>query len=184
MLNTVSPFKISVINQVDWNIYVDLEGPLGLPHDDSYPPAHDHQAPSPLPNDNAGMGENLDGEVYGLTKLHRSRQIADGIEKIGQQRWGSNASVHFVNDREESNEEEEDIEDDEPNGDYGVASDEDLERSEDDDDELLAGPGQEGISLWDSLGEGFLIEASQLGIYHSGIIILNSNPCSRGKASR
>ena len=35
---------------------------------------------------------------------------------------GSNASVHFVNDREE------------------------------------------GISLWDSLGEGFLIEASQLGM--------------------
>ena len=111
------------------------------------------------------MGETIDGEVYGLTNLCRSRQIAEDIEKIGQQRWGSNASVHFVNVREESDdEEEEDIEDDEPNGDYGVASDEDLGGSEDDDDELLAGPGQEGILLWDGLGEGFLIEASQLGM--------------------
>ena len=100
-------------------------------------------------------------------KAHQlqSQRIAEGIEKIGQQQWGSNASVHFVNDREESDdEEEEDIEDDEPNGDFGVASDEDLEGSEDDDDEPLAGPGQEGILLWDSLGEGFLIEASQLGM--------------------
>jgi hypothetical protein len=110
-----------------------------------------------------GAREDLDGEVYGLTNLRRSRRIADGIQKIGQQRWGSNVSV-FVNDREESDEEEEeDIEDDEPNGDSDVASDEDLEGYEDDDDdELLAGPGQEGISLWDSLGEGFLREASQL----------------------
>ena len=30
---------------------------------------------------------------------------------------------------------------------------------------MFAGPGQEGISLWDSLGEGFLREVSQLGIY-------------------
>ena len=34
------------------------------------------------------MGENLDGEVYGLTNLHRSQWIAEGIEKIGQQWWG------------------------------------------------------------------------------------------------
>ena len=67
-----------------------------------------------------GAQEDLDSEVYGLTNLRRSRQIADGIQKIGQQRWGSNVSV-FVNDREESDEEEEeDIEDDEPNGDSDV----------------------------------------------------------------
>jgi hypothetical protein len=132
------------------------------------------------------MEENLDGEVYGLSNLRRSRRIADSIEKVGQQRWGSNGSVNFVNNREESDEEEEeDIEDDEPNGDFDVASDEGQEGYEDDDDELFAGPGQEGISLWDSLGEGFLREASQLGMSfcRSGIVILNSNPCSRGKAS-
>jgi hypothetical protein len=112
------------------------------------------------------MGENLNSEVYGLSNLRRSRRIADGVEKIGQQRWGLNASVHFVNDREKSDEEEEDVEDDEPNSDFDVASDEGLEGYDDDDDdddgELFAGPGLEGISLWDSLGEGFLREASQL----------------------
>jgi hypothetical protein len=144
-------------------------------------------SPDPLPNDDidAGMGENLDGEVYSLSNLRRSGRIAGCVENIGQQRWGSNAPAHFVNNREESDEEEEDIEDDEPISDFDVASDEDLEEDEDE-DELFAGPGLEGISLWDSLGEGFLKEASQLGICHSGtsiIIILSSNSCSRGKAS-
>jgi hypothetical protein len=143
----------------------------------------DRPAPSPLDNDDdpisldssesmmgedrdpphAGMGENLNGEVYGLSNLRRSRRIADGVEKIGRQRWRSNASVDFVNDREESDEEEEeeDIDDD---GDSDIASDEGLDGYDDDDDELFAGPGLEGISLWDSLGEGFLKEASQLGM--------------------
>jgi hypothetical protein len=119
----------------------------------------DHSAPS-LPIDDAGMGENLDDEVYGLSNLRRSQRNAVCVEKIGQQRWKSNASVHFVNDKEESDEEEEDIEDDEPISD----SDEGLEGYEEDDDQLFAGSGQEGISLWDSLGEGFLREASQLGM--------------------
>src|ERR1700678_1177692 len=49
---------------------------------------------SPLPNDDAGMhmGKNLDGEVYGLSNLRRSRRIADGVKKIGQQRWGVKCS--------------------------------------------------------------------------------------------
>jgi hypothetical protein len=170
----------------DLDIYMDHAGPstnddevhgqLDPPHEDSF---MDSPAPS-LPSDDAGMGENLDGEVYGLSNLRRSKRIADGVEKIGQQRWGSNAPVHFVNDREESDEEEEedpDIEDDEPISDVDVASD------EEDYDELFAGPGQEGISLWDSFGEGFLREASQLGTLFWYYYFLNSNSCSRGKAS-
>jgi len=157
MLNAVSSFKnISHISQVDQNIYIDHAGPSGLTHDDSLLPDG--------PDRPAGMGENLNGEVYCLSNLRRSRRIAGPVEKIREKRWGSNASVHFVNNREESDEEEEDIEDDEPNGDFDVTSDEDLEGYEDDDDEMFAGPGQEGISLWDSLGEGFLREASQLGM--------------------
>jgi hypothetical protein len=137
--------------------------PSPLPDDDPTP-SH-HLAPSPLSNDDVGMGENLNSEVYGLSNVRRSRRIADYVREIGQQRWGSKASVHFVNDTEESDEEEEeDIEDDEPYDDFDVASDEGLEGSEDDDDRLFAEPGQEGISLWDSLGEGFLREASQLGM--------------------
>ena len=127
-------------------------GPSGLSHDDE-DIVMDHSAPSisPRPDD--------DAEVYGLSNLRRSRRIADAVEKIGQQRWGSNASVHFVNDEEE---EDPDMED-EPISDSDIASD------EEDDDDMFAGPGQEGISLWDSLGEGFLREVSQLGMlfqYH------------------
>ena len=118
----------------------------------------------PLPDDDIGMGENLN-EVYGLSNLRWSQRIAGGVRKIGQQRWGLNASVNFVNDREESDEEEEEDIEDESNDDLDVASDEGLEGYEDDEEEeLFAGPGQEGISLWDSLGEGFFREASQLGM--------------------
>lgn len=141
-----------VVNQ---NIHIDHEGPSHLARDvsdSSHEDVMDHDHPR-------------DDEVYGLSNLRRSRRIADVVEKIDQKRWKSNASVHFVDDGEESDideEEEEDIEDDEPNGD----SDEGLDGYEDDDDEdeLFAGPGMEGISLWDSLGEGFLREASQLGM--------------------
>ena len=47
--------------------------------------------------------------------------------------------------------------------DLDVDSDEGLE-GDDDEDKLIAGQGQEGISVWDILGEGFLKEASQLGM--------------------
>jgi hypothetical protein len=95
----------------------------------------DHLPPSisPSPDDGA--------KVYGLSNLRQSQKIADGVEKIGQQWWGSNASVQFVNNGEESNEEEEEEEEDmedEPISDFD---------DEDNDDELFSGPGQEGISL-------------------------------------
>ena len=48
--------------------------------DDQHP-----QASSPLPYDDidAGMGENLDGEVYGLSNLRRSQRIAGHVKNIG-----------------------------------------------------------------------------------------------------
>ena len=64
--------------------------------------------------------------------------------------------MHFVKGEEESNEEDEDKEDDESVSDFDADGDEGLEG----DDELVAPQGQEGISLWDILGEGFLKEAS------------------------
>ena len=42
--------------------------------------------------------------------------------------------------------------------------DEDLEGDDSDDDELFVIQGQEGVPLWDSLGEGFLKEVSQSGL--------------------
>jgi hypothetical protein len=64
--------------------------------------------------------------------------------------------VHFVNNGEESDEEEEEDLDmkDEPISNSDIASD------KEDNDEMFVEPGQEGISLWDSLGEGFLREIS------------------------
>jgi hypothetical protein len=139
--------------------HMDHAGPSALSDDeDTYMEDiyMDHPAPS-AHDDDASVGGDFD-EVYGLSNLRRSRRIAGNVEKIGQQRWGSNGQVGFLNDGEESDEEEEeDIEDD---GNYDIVSDEGYE----DDDELFAGPGQEGISLWDSLGEGFLREVSQLGM--------------------
>jgi hypothetical protein len=157
-------------------------GPLGLSHDDSLSPdpfyncediLMDHPAPSisPLLND--------DGEVYGLSNLCQSQQIA---EKIGQQQWGSDAPVHFVNNGEESDEEEEEDLDmgDEPISDSDIASD------KEEDDEMFAEPGQESISLWDSIGEGFLREVSQLGMlfwyhYYSHYLKKISTPVLEGK---
>ena len=65
------------INQVNRNMYICHAGPLGHVHDDgslSYEDfSIDRPAPSPLPDDGAGMGGNLEGEdVYGLSNLRQS----------------------------------------------------------------------------------------------------------------
>jgi hypothetical protein len=89
--------------------------PLGLMHD------HEDIIMDHLP---LSISPSLDdgAEVYGLSNLCGSQKIADGVEKIGQQRWGSNASVQFVNNEEESNEEEKEEEEedmeDEPISDF------------------------------------------------------------------
>ena len=133
------------------------------PNDDCY---MDDSGPSGLIHNDAVIGENHKGEVYALSKLRCSRRIANCVEQIGQQRWGSN---HIVNN-EENDEEDEDIEDNESVSDFDVDGDEGLEGDDEGSGELVAAQGQEGISPWDILGEGFLKEASQLGIYCFGII--------------
>jgi hypothetical protein len=82
--------------------------------------------------------------------------------------------VQFVNNGEESNKEEEEEEKEKEE----EEEEEDMEDKpisdfddEDDDDDLFSGPGQENISLWDSLGEGFLREVSQLGMLFCILII-------------
>ena len=101
-----------------------------------------------------------DSDDPGLSTQRRSRRLTARIEKIGRVRWGTN-QVQFI-EREEREEEEnsiipEDVEDD------GIVHDEDEDGLEDEDDMPFAEPGQEGISVWDVLGEGFLIEAANLG---------------------
>jgi hypothetical protein len=127
----------------------------------------DDSGPSGLIHDDAVIGENHESEVYALSKLRRSRRIANCVEQLSQQRWGAN---HIVNN-EESEEEDEDIADNESMSNFDVDGDEGLEGDDEGNDiELVAAQGQEGISLWDILGEGFLKEASQLGICCFGII--------------
>jgi hypothetical protein len=77
-----------------------------------------------------------------------------------------------VNNEEESNEEEEEEEEEEKE------EEEDMEDEpisdfddKDDNDKLFLGQGQQGILLWDSLGEGFLREVSQLGMLFCILII-------------
>jgi len=153
----------------DDDIYMDdiyLDDPAS-PHDDSASPPHhthdDHDIDTHDDPESHDMHDNPhadDNEVYGLSNLRPSRRIAGNVEQISQQRWGSNVPADFVNNRESDEEDpEEDIEDD---GDFDVDVSDGLEGYEEDDDELFAGPGQEGISLWDSLGDGFLREVSQL----------------------
>ena len=94
-----------------------------------------------------------------------SSQLAKHVQQFGQQWWGLNDMVCSVNDQESDEEEEEDIEEEEDEfvSKLDVYGDEGLEGDEEN-NELILAQGHEGILLWDSLGEGFLQEASQLGI--------------------
>src|SRR5271170_2171168 len=140
MLNKVNTLKISV--KLIMILYIDHAGPSGLTHDDAEDLSDspnedfymDDPGPSGLINDDAvDIGENCEGEVYALSKLRCSRRIANCVEQIGQQQWGSNHIAQFVNNREKNDKEDEDVEVDEPVSDF---DDEGLEEDEDDNDKL------------------------------------------------
>jgi len=120
-------------------------GPSGVNHDTTELTTPTH----------ANTTENHDD--YGLSKLRRSHRIADYVDRVGQQRWGSNHVRQFILDEEESDQEEEEELSDEEEYSDGL---------EQDDEYVMLGaePGQEGVSVWDLLGEGFLKEASKLGL--------------------
>jgi hypothetical protein len=126
-------------------------GPSGVDRD-----TNQHATPT-----HANAAENHDD--YGLSKLWRSHRIADYVDRVGQQRWGSNHVRQFILDEEESDEEEQEEQEEEQE----PSDEEDYPDSFEQDDEyvvLSAEPGQEGVSVWDLLGEGFLKEASKLGL--------------------
>lgn len=116
---------------------------------------------SPPPKDNA-----VNPDDYGLSNLRRSRRIADCVDRIGLQRWGTNHVRQFIIDEEESGEEDEgtQVTEDLADGvEDWLSGDEDVQ--EDDEDVMpSAEPGQEGVSVWDLLGESFLKEVSELGV--------------------
>jgi hypothetical protein len=95
---------------------------------------------------------------YGLSTQRRSQRITERVERIGRVHWGTN-HVQFI-EREEREEDEEEasiaeeMEYEEEHGD---------DELEDEEDMPFAEPGQEGVSVWDLLGEGVLIEVADLG---------------------
>ena len=117
-------------------------GPSGVDHDTT-------QLATPT---HANAARNHDD--YGLFKLQNSHCIADYIDWVGQQWWGSNHVQQFIFDEEE--EEEEKFSDDEEYSDGFKQDDECVMPG--------AEPEQEGASVWDLLGKGFLKEALKLGL--------------------
>jgi hypothetical protein len=113
-----------------------------------------------------------DADEYGLSNLRRSRRIAHCVEKVGLQRWGHNNHVRqfIIEESDEEDEEDEVAEEKQVTQEDGVMEDEDFNSNEEfqeDKDEYempSAEPGQEGVSVWDLLGDSFLKEASRLGV--------------------
>ena len=118
-------------------------GPSGINHDTTELTTPTH----------ANTTKNHDN--YGLSKLQHSHCIMNYVDQVGQQWWGSNHVRQFILDKEESDQEEEELSNEE----------EYLDGLEQDDEYVMLGaePGQ-GVSVWDLLGEGFLKEASKLGL--------------------
>jgi hypothetical protein len=100
--------------------------------------------------------------------------------KIAQIRWGA-GNQELV--REDENDEEPEDENPVMDGDDERLSgeDEDEEVEEDDWQKLTsAAPGQEGIPLWDRLGQSFLKMTSEVGALHIFLflfLIPHSYPC-------
>jgi hypothetical protein len=117
----------------------------------------------------ANAAENHDN--YGLSKLRHSHHITDYVDWVGQQQWGSNHVQQLILDEEsdeEGEEGEQELSDEEEHSNSFEQDDEEeyLDSFEQDNEYAMLGvePGQEGVSVWDLLGEGFLKEASKLGL--------------------
>ena len=103
-------------------------------------------------------------DQYSLSTQRRSCRITERVEQIGQVRWGTNyIQVIKREEREEDEEEGSSTEENSNMEDEENRMGPDDDELEDEEDMLFAEPGQEGISVWDLLGEGFLKEAAELG---------------------
>jgi hypothetical protein len=148
---------------------VDAAGPSGVRHDSNTPMPY---SPPPIPHspplDRDMTNDNI---VSALSKTRRSRRVADRVDRIGRQRWGTNHVHFYADERGDDPAEEEVTEDSECEDDLVAGGEEgdiyaDEELWEDEDDVMaIAEPGQEGISVWDLLGESFLQEVSQIGMF-------------------
>jgi hypothetical protein len=127
------------------DVVIDEAGPSGFNLEGT--------APEPHPN-------TTNCNEYGLSRLQRSGRITELIERVGQRRWGTNHVLHVIDDDDLDSSDEED----EMEGEGWISDEDDFQEADKEFAVPSAEPGQEGISLWDLLGEGFLKEASELGI--------------------
>jgi hypothetical protein len=121
---------------------ITLEEDLDFPMGEASPSGGNNDPPGPSSPLSVPLSGNAD--EYGLSNLRRSRRVAECVKRIGRFRWGSNHQRQFM-----------------------VDDDDDGENHEEDEDEYetpCAELGQEGVSVWDLLGESFLKEASRLGV--------------------
>jgi hypothetical protein len=98
-----------------------------------------------------------DCNKYGLSMLQCSSHITELIDQVGHRQWGTDHVLHVIDD--DDLEEEVEIEEEE-----SISDEEDFQEADEEFVIPSAEPGQEGVSLWDLLDEGFLKEASEIGI--------------------
>ena len=107
---------------------------------------------------------NADGRnQYGLSTQRQSHRITEHVEWIGRVRWGTNHAQFIKREEREEEEEEASIAGDMEDEEDGMGHDDD--GLEDEEDMPFAEPGQEGVSVWDLVGGGFLKEVADLGSY-------------------
>jgi len=129
----------------------DLDIPAFSYHDNDLPTTDEESAP--IESANSGGDSDSDGHVL-LTVWH-SNCITSKIAQVCQNRWGSGH--------------QELVQEDDPSGEMDTDGESLGDEETDDEDTdwrriMSAAPGEEGISLWDLLGQGFLKEASELGV--------------------
>jgi hypothetical protein len=107
-------------------------------------------------------------DQYGLSTQRRSHRLTERVERIGRVRWGRDHVQYVEREERELEEEENSSMEDEENSsmedeEAGMGHDDNELEDEDNILPVFAEPGQEGISVWDLLGEGFLKEVAELG---------------------
>jgi len=111
------------------------------------------EEPSPIESANSGGDSDSDGHV--LLTVQHSNRIASKIAQVCQNHWGS-GHQELVQEDDLSSKMDTDGE---------SLGDEETDNEDTDWRRIMsAAPGEERISLWDLLGQGFLKEASELGV--------------------
>jgi hypothetical protein len=140
---------------------MDDAGPSGVRHDTPMPYSPPHSPPL-IFHSKGDITTSSNDVVSALSTTCRSQRVAERVDRISQTRWRTN-HVQLMGERGDDLAEEEGAEGDlVDEGDIYV----DEELLEDEDDTMaIAEPGQEGISVWDLLGESFLQEVSCIGMF-------------------